>query len=138
MWNMKITLAQKKEIAKIAKKNGLELVMLFGSFATGENREDSDLDIAVLGEKDVDFKKTLNIIQSLSVVFKKEVDLSVMNRANPLLLHQIEQNAVLLFGKDEKFVEFKLRAFRRYHDYAPYFEMEIQLNKELIKQYVSR
>jgi hypothetical protein len=134
---MKITAEQKKNIAKIAKKHGLELVMLFGSFASGENRKDSDIDIAVLGKKDMDLKKTLAISQGLSSVFKKEVDLSVMNRANPLLLHQVEQNAVLLFGKDEKFFEFKLRAFRRYQDYAPYFEMEMQLNKELIKQYAS-
>lgn len=132
---MKITAEQKKNIAKIAKKHGLELVMLFGSFASGENRKDSDLDIAVLGKKDIGFQKILIISQELSFVFGKEVDLSVMNHANPLLLHQVEQNAILLSGKDEKFFEFKLRAFRRYHDYMPFFEMEAQLNKELIKQY---
>ena len=112
--------------------------MLFGSFASGESRKDSDLDIAVLGKKKVSFDKILNISRELSSVFGKEVDLSIMNFANPLLLHHVEKNAVLLFGKDEKFFEFKLRAFRRYHDYMPYFKMEERLNKELIKQYANR
>ncbi|OGI25155.1 MAG: hypothetical protein A3J76_03045 [Candidatus Moranbacteria bacterium RBG_13_45_13] len=135
---MKITPRQKKNINKIAKKHRLELVMLFGSFASGENRKDSDLDIAVLGKNNISLRKTLAISRELSFIFEKEVDLSVMNQANPLLLHQVEQNAILLSGRDEKFFEFKLRAFRRYHDYAPYFEMETRLNRELIKQYASR
>ena len=135
---MKITPKQKKNIAKIAKKHGLDLVMLFGSFAIGENRKASDLDIAVLGEKEISFKKSIDLVNEFTKVFHENVDLAVMNHANPLLLHQVEQNAILLFGKDEKFFEFKLRAFRRYHDYAPFFEMEARLNKELIKQYANR
>lgn len=134
---MKITPGQKKNIAKIAKKHGLELALLFGSFASGENRKDSDLDIAVLGKKEISFKKSIDLTNEFTKVFHKNIDLAVLNHANPLLLHQVEQNSILLSGKEEKFFEFKLRAFRRYHDYAPYFEMEAQLNKELIKQYAS-
>lgn len=134
---MKITPEQKKEVAKIAKKHGLKLVMLFGSYATGENREDSDLDIALLGHKNINFNKFLKINRGLSEIFERDIDLSIMNRANPLLLRQVEQNALLLFGKENDFLKFKLRAFYRFHDYAPYFKIEAQVNRDLIKQYAN-
>ncbi len=132
---MKITAKQKKEIAKIAKKHGLKLVVLFGSFAVGENREDSDMDIAVLGKNDISFEKSVNLINGFMKIFHENVDLSVINKANPLLLHQISQSAIRLFGKERFFFDFKLFAFRRYNDYLPYFEIEKQLNKSIIKQY---
>jgi len=135
---MEMTRKQKTAIAKIAKKHGLKLVMLFGSFASKEEREDSDMDIAVLGKKSLDLKKILSVSRDLGSILKKNVDLSAMNRANSLLLYQVERNAILLFGKEEDFLDFKLRAFHRYHDYAPYFEIESRVNRKFIKQYASR
>ena len=51
----KIDFESKKDaIAEIAKKNNLNFVVLFGSQATGRVHEKSDIDIAVLGSKEVD------------------------------------------------------------------------------------
>ncbi len=132
---MRISPKQKREVARIARKHDLKLVVLFGSFATGENRPESDMDIAVLGKRDVSFEVSVDLINDFMKVFHENVDLSVINKANPLLLQQISQSAVLLFGKEKEFFSFKLLAFRRYHDYAPYFEIEKQLNSNIIKTY---
>lgn len=43
---MNITNGKKLKIAKIAKKFQLKLIIIFGSFANGKNRANSDLDIA--------------------------------------------------------------------------------------------
>ena len=135
---MKITAGQKKNIAKIAKKHGLKLVLLFGSFAVGKNREDSDMDIAVLGNKDISFQKSIDLIGEFSRVFHENIDLALLNHANPLLLHQVNQKPVLLFGSAKNYFSFKLYAFHRYNDYLPYFSLEARLNKKIIHQYASR
>jgi len=127
--------SQKLKIAKIAKKFQLKLIVIFGSFVSGKNRKNSDLDIAVLGLRDVSFKEQINLINELSQIFNKNVDLSVLNKANPLLLFQVSKNPILLYGSREEFLKFKLRAFNMYNDYAPYFEMEKNLNKKIISTY---
>ena len=57
---VKISKSQKLKIAKIAKKFQLKLVVIFGSFAMGKNRKDSDLDIAVLGSREVSFNEQIS------------------------------------------------------------------------------
>lgn len=128
---------QKLKIARIAKKFQLKLIIIFGSFANGKNRDDSDLDIAVLGSKEVSFEDQINLVNELSQIFNKNIDLSVLNKANPLLLFQASKNSILLYGQREDFLKFKLYAFNAYHDYAPYFEMEKNLNKKIISAYVN-
>ena len=126
---------QKLKIAKIAKKFQLKIIIIFGSFANGKFRKDSDLDIAVLGFKEVSFNEQIKLTNELSLIFNKNIDLSVLNRANPLLLFQVSQNPVLLYGSRPDFLKFKLYAFKAYNDYAPYFEMEKNLNKKIISAY---
>jgi len=134
---MEINEKQKMRIEEVAKRYQLKLVLLFGSFANGKNRKDSDLDIAVLDSKKISFNKQLKIIGEFSRIFGKNIDLTVLNRANPLLLGQINKNCVLLHGRREDFLKFKLRAFRLFCDYAPYFEMEKKLNKKLLNSYAN-
>jgi len=132
---MEITKGQKLKIAKTAQKFQLKLIIIFGSFANGKNRKDSDLDIGVLGLGEVSFSEQISLTNELSSIFNKNIDLSVLNRANPLLLFQASKNSILLYGSREDFLKFKLYAFKLYHDYAPYFKMEQKLNKIIIKSY---
>ncbi|MDP2709260.1 MAG: nucleotidyltransferase domain-containing protein [bacterium] len=134
---MKITSDQKLKIAKIAKKFELKLVLIFGSFANGKNRYDSDLDVAVLGFKEVSFDEQIGLTNKLAQIFNKNIDLSVLNKANPLLLFQVSKDPLLLYGSREEFLKFKLYAFNTYHDYAPYFAMEKNLNKKIISAYAN-
>lgn len=134
---MEIINEQKFKISKIAEKFQLKLIVIFGSFAKGKNRANSDLDIAVLGAKQISFEKQIDLTGELSRVFSKDVDLTVLNRANPLLLFQVNKNPVLLYGDQKEFLKFKLYSFKAYHDYAPYFKMEKKLNKKIINAYAS-
>jgi len=132
---MKITKEQKLKVKKIAKKFRLKLVVFFGSFASGKNREDSDLDIAVSGLSEISFSEQIKLVNDFSAVFNKNIDLSVLNKANPLLLFEASKNSILLYGSSEDFAKFKLYAFNAYNDYASYFEMEKNLNKKIINAY---
>jgi len=113
----------------------LKLVIVSGSFAAEKNRADSDLDIAVLGSKDLSFDTQINLINEPFCVYKKNIDLTILNNANPLLLFEAGKNPILLYGNHEELAKLKLRAFKAYHDYAPYFKMERDLNKKIIAAY---
>ncbi|HAT74356.1 MAG: hypothetical protein US30_C0018G0002 [Candidatus Moranbacteria bacterium GW2011_GWF2_36_839] len=134
---MLILKKQKLNTAEIAKKYKLKMVIVFGSFASGKNRKDSDLDLGVLSEKEISFETQITLINEFSQIFKKNIDLSVLNRANPLLLFEASRNAVLLFGNQKDFFEFRLRAFHAYNDYQPFFKLENELNKKIIKAYAN-
>lgn len=137
---MELTKQQKNALSRVAEKYQLQLVLLFGSLATGKSRKESDADIAVLakGEKIINsFSAFLKLIEELSCIFKREADLSLLNTANPLLLHKVNQQARLLFGTQKDFMKFRLHAFHRYNDYLPYFEMEAKVNKNILQKYVN-
>jgi uncharacterized protein len=130
---MKITTEQKQKVNKIAKKYGLKLVLLFGSHASGKTHKKSDLDIAVLGNRAIDFKKQISLINELSGIFGKEIDLSVINIANPLLLFQISKSSLIIYGDKRDYFKFKLNAFHRYNDYLYFIKkLEGTLHKKLV------
>jgi len=134
---MEITIEQKVNIEEIAEKFKLKLVLIFGSFASGRQRRESDLDIAIFGLKRVSFDEEIKIASELSQIFHKNIDLSVLNTANPLLVFQVSKNSILLYGDKKDFLKFKMYAYSNYIDYAPYFLMERNLNKKIIKSYAS-
>ncbi|MEI7621854.1 MAG: nucleotidyltransferase domain-containing protein [Candidatus Moraniibacteriota bacterium] len=134
---MEISNKQQAKLNKILKKYQLKLVILFGSFASGKNHKNSDLDLAVLGLEQISFENQIVLINEFTQLFSQEVDLTVLNNANPLLGFQISKNSSLLAGKQADFLNFKLQAFHAFNDYAPYFEMERKLNKRIVQSYAN-
>ncbi len=127
-----LSASQKKALKKIAEKYQLNFLILFGSLAEGKKRDDSDADVAVSRKEKLDFNQQSLLCSDLEGVFGREVDLSFVESANPLLLKQISKNGSLIYGSKENFLNFKLRAFHRYNDYAPYFRREERFVKELV------
>lgn len=118
---------QKYRIKKIAKKYNLALILLFGSQVDGKVHPNSDLDIAALPNDNKDFglDEYSSLISDLGKVFVgKKIDISFINKANPLLLKKIDDTALLLFGHQKAFIEFRLKAFKYFQDYLPYFRLE--------------
>ena len=133
-----ITSKKKSLIGKIARKYKLELILLFGSQVNGRVHPDSDVDIAVLpkGNKDFSMEKYSSLSSDLANFFSgKEIDLTFINRANPLLLKKISDNAMLVFGARKIFVEFRLKAFKSFQDYLPYFKLEEHGVRQYLKQF---
>lgn len=54
----------------------------------------------------------------------REVDLAILNRADPLLLKRVMETGRLLAGPTRAFHEFRMDAFRRYQDHRPYLALE--------------
>jgi hypothetical protein len=54
----------------------------------------------------------------------QEVDLAVLDRADPLLLKQVLEGCRLLAGSPRRLAELKMYAFRRYQDHRRFLDLE--------------
>jgi len=67
---------------------------IFGSYARGEAKEDSDIDI-VVDFKKADLFNQISIMQELEKKFNKHVDVTALwKRMNPKLLSRIQKDAI--------------------------------------------
>ena len=110
----------------IARRHGILLLLQFGSTVSGHARPDSDLDLAVLLEHEpgslTDYTDLIGEIQTLTP--DCEVDIALLNTADPLFLKKIVESATLLYGPARRLYEFKMYAFKRYQDHRRYLALE--------------
>lgn len=112
-------------LKRVARKYGLDLVVLFGSHARGRARAGSDVDIAVRrrsrqAEPD---SLALEIAAALERAFPEaaEVDVTFLNGAGSLLLFQVAATGRPLYeGHPLLFWQFQSYAARRYDDDLKY------------------
>lgn len=142
MWGYSICMdfaKVKPHIAKLAKKYGLTLVVLFGSQATGHTHKESDVDVAYISDRKLSFDEEVLLNTDLTEVFRNDkVSLVNLKTASPLLLKQVVMNAAVLYEKHPSlFNEFYLLALRLYDEAKPLFELRRDfLNYKISKYHV--
>lgn len=116
------------DLGVIAKKYGILLVLRFGSSVTGKTHSRSDVDIAVLLERpEISFREHADLLGDTQRLFpEQEVDLALINHADPLFLKKITDDCQILYGTVERLQRLKIYAFKRYQDHRKYFDMERQ------------
>lgn len=95
-----------KEIKKFfAPHVNVWTVYLFGSQAKNKVTRQSDVDIAILCDpKNVpSFETQMELRENLGSLLKKDVDLVVMNTANPILKHQIYKHGKIILNNNRRF-----------------------------------
>jgi predicted nucleotidyltransferase len=117
-----------EDLKEIAQKHGIVLVLKFGSSVTGRMHLRSDVDLAILLDRStITLQEHVELLQSLQPLFpERELDLALINHADPLFLKKITDNCELLLGPPERLQALKLYAFKRYQDHRRYFELERQ------------
>ena len=121
---MEIHQLQREQIAIIAKKFGLSLVLLFGSAARNQMHAQSDIDIAYLANKPLDLQTLLSLNQDLQEVLgssQHPIDLVDASNAPPLLSRLIIDDAIVLFGSPTDEDAFHRLANKRFIDAKPLF-----------------
>ncbi len=110
----------------LEKDPNIVFALVFGSAATGKLRKDSDIDVAIYVKSPVSGYELLSLMQKLSDLVKKEVEIVVLNEASPLLRHQVMKNRKELFIKDflvySKFREKTIDDYQEYLDITGYFK----------------
>ncbi|MEG6570494.1 hypothetical protein EDC21_1232 [Thermohydrogenium kirishiense] len=125
----------KSVLDELRKNYDIKLIYVFGSYAKGNNTKNSDLDIAVLFGDGYDYMDKLNLIGDLISIFKRDdIDLVVLNTANPVLRHQIIKFGKLIFEENEDIkVEFEVKTLREYMDMEPFRRTQMEFVKEWIE-----
>ncbi|MBI3764072.1 MAG: nucleotidyltransferase domain-containing protein [Chloroflexi bacterium] len=106
---------------QVARKYGLDLIVLFGSQAKGRARHNSDVDLAVRFRPGLARPGTrkLEIASQFDALFPsaKEVDVSFLNDAGSILLFEVATSGRLLYERQPLlFWQFQSYAARRYDD----------------------
>ncbi|MBI1735836.1 MAG: nucleotidyltransferase domain-containing protein [Candidatus Rokubacteria bacterium] len=114
------------ELDRIARRFGIVLLLQFGSSITGRLHARSDVDLGVLLERPaLSLSGRSELLHEVQRLFPdREVDLAVLNHADPLLLKRVMDRCTLLHGSARRRHELAMYAFRRYHDHRRYFDME--------------
>ena len=125
---MQLTREQQQKIEEVGRKYRLRFILLHGSYATGKIKVDSDLDIALLGEKPIEFEELLAIYSDLAEIFgddpQRELDIKSLHQADPLFCYQVAKDSQLLYGDITDFNEFRAYAFSNYFDSKDLFQLE--------------
>ncbi len=127
------TKKQKERIEKICPKYNLKLMLVHGSFATGKEKPDSDLDIAVLGKEPISFDILIGIVGELEEVFSQELDVKDIGNVDALFLYYVMKDSILLYGSPWDYFQLKTFAVRNYWDHKPIFKLEEILVKKYFK-----
>lgn len=112
----------------LARRHGIALILQFGSTVEGAVHDRSDLDIAVLFEgRPPGLDERAEIVHELQGIFpSREVDLAVLNHADPLFLKQVLERCRLLAGSPRRLAELRIYGFKRYQDHRRYLALESQ------------
>lgn len=112
---------------------------LFGSVARGQARPDSDIDIAVLLDADLDPRdlvlRQLDLMALLEPHSDHEVQVVLLNTASPQLAYEAIKNSIRLTQRSEKErVAFEVRAMKRYFDIKPMLAFQNQVLYKQIRE----
>ena len=132
---MELDKKQKKELKRICKKYHLKMVLLFGSQISGQLNKESDIDIAVLPEKKIDFHQETMLNYELTRIFRTDkIDLVNLRTASPLLARQIIDHSKILYEiRSDIFSRYKLYVLQRYREATPLFIM----HKKAIESFIT-
>ena len=93
----------------------LRLLILFGSTVTGRSHANSDVDVAVLCDREADLDAIF--VALAPRLESSRVDLVDLKHAGPLLSFQVARSGVLVFEREPaEFRQFQSLASRRYVD----------------------
>ena len=113
------------DLDRIARTHGIRMLVQFGSTVTGRVHAGSDVDLAVLLERPLTLAERSELTHDLQALFPdREVDLAVLNHADPLFLKQVMDTARLLHETPGELRRLQLLAFKRYQDHRKYLELE--------------
>ena len=101
-----LTLVKSKEFKDIFLKHNIRNVIIFGSLTKDEFNEESDIDIAIIGDDKISSNLDLNLTLELEDFLERSIDLIDINDEDIENLIKIEAlNSEMVIIKDNKYNE---------------------------------
>lgn len=117
-------------IEALCREHGVRLLVAFGSRVTGSPppTAESDLDLALLLSASHEEGTEAALITRIPDFFPAvEVDLVILNRADPLLRHEIMRESELLYGDLDAYVSYQVFSWRDLMDSRDLIDLEERL-----------
>jgi len=83
-----------QNLDSLKKDYGVKRIGVFGSFASGKQKPNSDIDILVEFSQPVDFFDFLDLEDYLSKILKRKVDLATKNALKPMIKKRILKQVI--------------------------------------------
>ena len=101
-------------------KKNVVLAIIFGSYGTEFQREDSDIDFAILFDERLDMLQEMKVLDDLSRILNFEnVDLVNVNKA-PVMIQFRSLGGKIIYERDYYEVcDYMEKVFKLYADFAP-------------------
>ena len=107
--------AEAKVVSLLRQRTAAFLVIVFGSYAKGLARSDSDVDIAYAGMETLSAYEIFLLAQELAAVLGKDVDLLDLSQVSTVMKAQIVAFGRVIYCSDEaKRRNLFMRALREY------------------------
>lgn len=131
------TKKQKGTIESIARRNGIDLFVLFGSRAIGREHARSDFDIAYRSHMPLPLDGEARLILDLSSLFKSDdIDLVNITTAPPLLRYAVFKDGIPIYeGTPYIFASYAVFAFKSYVEAQPLFRDKLRYLKQQAESY---
>ncbi len=91
-----ISSKQKNQIIDITSRFNPRTIGIFGSYARGDNDQDSDLDILIDFERQIDLLEIIGLEQELTEKLGVKVDLITLRSLNPQIREYVEKDLIPL------------------------------------------
>ena len=110
----------------------LVAVLLFGTFGSEYETQQSDLDLALLARNPLDPVSLWKLTQEIAIDLNRDVDLIDLRQASTVFRYQILTTGQLIYCSDQnEFARFDTTSF------SMYFDLQ-ETRKEILKDYEDR
>jgi len=114
------TLIDQKIQMTLQNHPSIKLAILFGSMANNSEKFNSDLDLAVQGDRLLTVKQKMQLIEGLAESFMRPVDLIDLREVGEPLLGQIIAKGRRIIGSDTAYGELIAQHVYAEADFMPY------------------
>ncbi|MEE9396980.1 MAG: nucleotidyltransferase domain-containing protein [Methylococcales bacterium] len=115
---------------ELEKDPEISLAILFGSYAGGTIRPESDIDLAIKLNTPLVEEKKIQIIERVAQISGRAVDLVDLQRVGEPLLSQIIEYGKVIKGRRHDFTEMAIRNVYANEDFLPYIKRSLQARRE--------
>lgn len=120
---------EKQLIETIQNKINPDFIILFGSFAKGTSRLDSDIDLAYFSKKQLSSYERFLLANELAEITGREVDLIDLKQIDTVFTMQIFSQGQPIYLQDEN--EYTRQKMRAYSMYATLSEQRATVIKSI-------
>ena len=91
----------KEKLVRICKENEVVFVSVFGSFARGEQKKGSDVDIAIEFEKNSkkDLLDLVHLEYEMKKILGEKVDLGIFSSISPHIIDDVKKEMKVIYEK---------------------------------------